>query len=238
MLIQNLDTIFLKVTPDTQEVFLPKDRFLHDRNISYLMPFTGDEFITKAPDGVDLIDVSLKEEIYCNLYELDKDYKANNYNISLMVVENLKKFKLDCELDFDLSLFKLKQNVTANCYLPVCAVYTTEADEVNTSTTSAINIVCEDLLPTKVFLKDIGGYKLNNKRIKKISVLNPDNCYITIRTKDNKNNINDLPLFILENMIQIADNDITFDSLLIDSDNSYITISDTKLDKLKITFKY
>lgn len=237
MLVQNLDTIFLQVTPDTNEVYLPKDRFLKDRNVSVVLPFLDDD-IAKAPDGVAIIDNSLRSNIYVNLYELGKDYKTNNFNVSLLTPENFKRYSLDCVLDFDLSLFKLKAAVLANCYLPVCVIYATDVDNLNTPVTNNITLNCNSLTAGKITLQEIGGYKLNGKLIKQISAVNTDNCYLTIRTKDNKNNINEMPLFLLENYVQFSDNDVIFDSLDIDTDNSYITIVDTKTNPLSITFKY
>ena len=237
MLIQNLDTIFLQITPDTNEVYLPKDRFLKDRNVSFVLPFL-DNYISKAPDGVSIIDNSLEKNIYVNLYELGKDYKTNNFNIALLTPLNFKKYALDCVLDFDLSLFKLKAAVLANSYLPVCVVYATEVDNLNTPVTNNITLNCPQLTAGKIKLSDIGGYKLNGKLIKQLSAINSDECYLTIRTKDNKNNINEMPLFMIENYLQFNDSEIIFDSLDIDTDNSFITIVDSKLDPLSITFKY
>lgn len=239
MRIQNLDTIFLKLTPETDEVFLPKERFLKQRNVSYLLPFGAGNFLSVAPDGVPLVADTTFVSDYIDVHEANKDYKAYNMNLSLLSWDNFKRYPFDCVLDLDLTVIKLKDNqLTDNCYLPVCAIYTTEADEINTPVANSVSFVCPLITPGRIKLTDIGGYQLNGKRIKKITCVNVEECYITIRTKDNKNNINDLPLMLLLNGTQFADDDISFDSLDIDTDNSYITVTGNKEDNLILTFKY
>lgn len=239
MRIQNIDTLFLKVTPDTEEVFLPKERFLKNRNVSYFIPFFGNAGLVYGVDGVPLIGEAAAQNIYFDLHEANKTYKAYNLNLSLLSVQNYSRYKFDCVLDLDLSVLKIKNNTLLNnCYLPLCAVYTTESDEINTPTTQSISLVCGELNAAVIKLSDFGGYQINDKIIKKITAINSEHCYITIRTKDNKNNINDMPLMLLDNSIQFTDNDIYFDSLNIDTDNSYITITDTKADPLILTFKF
>lgn len=239
MIIQNLDTIFLKVTSETKEIFLPKERFLSDRKVNYLIPcFSRSNGGIHTFNDVNLLDDTFKDLIYIDVYEKGKDYKAKNLNCGFIDSENLKRFSFDVVLDFDLSVLKLKNTPLLNRYLALCVVYTAEANKLATPTSNSLTLVANPSNAGKIKLVDIGGYQLDGQRIKKIECADSENVYLTIRTKNNENNINDMPLYLLDNNRQFSDNNIYFDSLWIDWDNSYLTITQNKATKTVLTFKY
>lgn len=241
MIIQNLDTLFLKVTPESQEIFLPKERFLDDRKVNYFIPCFEQSNSTAGIhvfNGVDILDDTFKNSIYIDAYEKGKDYMTKNLNCAFIDSENTNRYAFNAVLDFDLSVFKLKSQPAANKYLPVCAVYTAEANKIATPTSNSLTLIAQPTNVGKIKLVDIGGYQLDGQLIKKIECVNSEDVFITIRTKNNENNINDMPLFLLEADRQFTDNDIYFDSLWIDWDNSYLTITQNKATKTVLTFKY
>lgn len=241
MIIQNLDTLFLKVTPETKEIFLPKERFLDDRNVNYFIPCfqkSGSADGIHTFNGIGIIDDTFKDSIYIDVYEKGKDYKTKNFNLVFCDSENRNRFKFGCILDFDLSVIKLKNSPLTNCYLPVCAVYTDEANNIATPTCNSLTLVAPAGNAGKIKLVDIGGYQLNGQLIKKIEAVNSEDVFITIRTKNNENNISDMPLYLLDSNRQFRDNDIYFDSLWIDWDNSYLTVTQNKVNDTILTFKF
>ena len=242
MIIQNLDTLFLKVTSETKEIFLPKERFLNDRKVNYLIPCFQDLNSTDGIhtfNGVPLLDDSFRDHIYIDVYEKGKDYKTKNLNCAFIDPENNKRFAFDVVLDFDLSVVKLKTTPLANSYLAMCAIYTADANKIPTPTNNSLTLIAPPTTQaSKIKLVDIGGYKLDAQLIKKIECVNSEDVYITIRTKNNENNINDMPLYLLDSNRQFSDNNIYFDSLWIDWDNSYLTVTASKATETILTFKY
>lgn len=241
MIIQNLDTLFLKVTPETNEIFLPKERFLDDRKVNYFIPCFEQSNSTAGIhlfNGVPVLDDTFKDCIYIDIYEKGKDYKTKNLNCAFIDSENMNRFPFHCVLDFDLSVFKFKSSPLTNKYLPLCAVYTADANKIATPTSNSLTLIVPPSNAGKIKLVDIGGYQLDGQLIKKIECVNSEDVYITIRTKNNENNINDMPLYLLDADRQFTDNDIFFDSLWIDWDNSYLTITQNKATKTVLTFKY
>lgn len=241
MIIQNLDTLFLKVTSETTEIFLPKERFLTDRKVNYFIPCFQDLNSTAGIhtfNGVQLLDDSFRDIIYFDAYEKGKDYKTKNLNCGFIDDRNNKRFAFDVVLDFDLSVLKLKSQPLSNKYLALCAVYTADANKIATPTSNSLTLIAPPTTPGKIKLVDIGGYKLDAQLIKKIECINSEDVYLTIRTKNNDNNINDMPLYLLDSDRQFSDNNIFFDSLWIDWDNSYLTVTASKATETKLTFKY
>ncbi len=239
MIIQNADTIFLKVQADTNEVYLPKERFLTDRKIFNIIPFFSEiNKIARATDDVQLLDSSFADSIYFDGYELGKDYKTKNLNIKLLTTENYNKYNINSILDYDISTLKIKKEIQTNAYVGLVVVYSDEFLQIQTPIQNTITFVVKKPQKGIIKLSEIGGYQLNGKRIKQIVTTNDSYMYLTIRTKDNKNNINELPLYMLNNRLQFGDSKILFDSLNIDTDNSYIYVCSNKEDNLIITFKY
>ena len=241
MIIQNLDTLFLKVTSETKEIFLPKERFLDDRNVNFFIPCfqkNGSTDGIHTFNGVNILEDTYRDHIYIDVYEKGKDYKTKNLNLTFIDSENNNRFKFDTILDFDLSVIKLKSSPQTNSYLPVCAIYTDEANNIATPTCNSLTLVAPAGNAGKIKLVDIGGYQLNGQLIKKIESLNSEDVFLTIRTKNNENNINDMPLYLLDNGRQFGDNNIYFDSLWIDWDNSYLTVTQNKATDTILTFKF
>lgn len=231
----------MKVTPESREIFLPKERFLDDRKVNYLIPCFQ---MSNSTDGihdfnsVPVLEDTFKNLIYIDAYEKGKDYKTKNLNCAFIDSDNNKRFAFNVVLDFDLSVLKLKSTPVANRYLPVCAVYTAEANKIATPTSNSLTLIAKPSAAGKIKLVDIGGYQLDGQLIKKIECINSEDVYLTIRTKNNENNINDMPLYLLDSNRQFSDNNIYFDSLWIDWDNSYITITQSKSTNTVLTFKY
>lgn len=240
MFIQNFDTVFLQFDQNTREVFFPKDRFLSNKPISQVVPFFADSYKSISPAGVPLIADTEKNNIYLDLFELGKDYKTKNLNAELTDEKAEHKYNLNCVLDFDITKIRTKGSV---CIVPsllgVGIIYTDKQKRFFAPIKENLTLFAKSPQVGVFSLAEIGGYQLQDKKIKQISVKGVFDGYITIRTKDNKNNINEMPLSFLAQQKNVEDNEIFFDSLFIDPDNTIITIcNNTANNNLIITFKY
>lgn len=230
MKVQNFDTIFLQVDQDTNEVFLPKDRFLAGRKITDIFLFSSNE-ITAAPNGVALLpDVDLKS-LYIDLYEQGKDVFVKNLAVQNLMLSNQNRTIIDRVIDFDLSRFKFTSSPTHKGYICVGVLYCDTLYQYTSQATS--NVTIEVPVMTHK-LSEIGGYQLNGKRIKKINAVNSRNCYLSLRTKEGVQ-LNEIPLALFD-----YDNnfgyDLTFDNIEIDSDLSFTQSTNGYIPE--ITFNY
>ncbi len=233
MTIQNFETLFLEVNSNTDTVFLPKERFLEKRKVSYLFGLPFDTISTDTYNGIELIGYDLIN-CYLDVYDIDKCCVISKQNLSQYA--KMIKHKIDKVLDFDLSKISVKTTISDNSYLPICVVYSTQFEQPEILATNNITLQAQSAGPAIVKLSSIGGYQLKGKQIKQILVGSRYNAYITIRTIDNRNNIYDLPLSLLMQNSQINDSNIRFDNLNIDTDNSFIRFEES--NNINITFKY
>lgn len=238
MVVQNIDMIFLKIYPETNEVYLPKNRFLVNQKLGYLLPFFGEN--SETFNGVPLIDVQEAHNVFLDVFEADKDYKYKNVQTALLNVLSEIKTPLNCIVDFDITRFTMSDMICqTNSYLAVASIYCNELKQsIDVSNNDSITLRLSQPAKGIYKLKDFGGYNLNGKRIKQLLTKNGENCYITIRTTDNKNNFLNVPLRLFEDNLQIQDNKIYFDSISVDSDNTTITVEANKNDDILLTFKY
>lgn len=233
MTIQNFETLFLEVDANTDTVFLPKERFLKDRKVSYLFAFNHHmELGDYTYNGIPLIYDDLVN-CYLDVYGNDKGCLIAKQNLSQF--SHHIKHKIDKILDLDLTKINIKTSVESNCYLPICVVYSTQFEQPEILATNNVTLQAQST-GGKVKLSSIGGYQLNGKQIKQIQVAESHNAYLTIRTKDNRNNIYDMPISLLIQNDQINDSNIRFDNLNIDTDNSFIRFEEN--DNISLTFKY
>lgn len=233
MTIQNFETLFLEVNSNTDTVFLPKERFLEKRKVSYLFGLPFDKNSTDTYNGIELIGSDLIN-CYLDVYDIDKGCVISKQNLSQFA--KMIKHKIDKVLDFDLSKISVKTTISDNSYLPICVVYSTKFEQPEILATNNITLQAQSAGPAIVKLSSIGGYQLKGKQIKQILVGSRYNAYITIRTIDNRNNIYDMPLTLLTQATQINDSNIRFDNLNIDTDNSFIRFEES--NNINITFKY
>lgn len=215
MIIQNFETLFLPVTQNDSYIYLPKERFLDGRKVSYIIPLSRGSY-----NGIPI--VSDLQNYYIDIFN-NKSQIYNKLNLSSLTWYNLSK--IDSVIDFDLTKIEIKNKVNTNKYLAICVVYCTDNKMPNTPTNNTIQLNSNRSGIVK--LSEIGGYQLKNKRIKKIETagLYRDFCFLTIRTKDNNNNLYNIPTELLFDKGQISDKDLYFDNIIIDPDNSYIDMN-------------
>lgn len=215
MIIQNFETLFLPVTPNDSYIYLPKERFLDGRKISYIIPLSSGSY-----NGVPI--VHDLQNYYIDIFN-NKSQIYNKMNLLSLTEYNLNK--IDSIIDFDLTKIEIKTKENTDKYLAICVVYCTENKMPNTPTKNIIQLNSNRSGIVK--LSEIGGYQLKNKRIRKIETVGfyRDFCYLTIRTKENNNNLYNIPTELLFGNEQISDKDLFFDNIIIDPDNSYIDMN-------------
>ena len=215
MIIQNFETLFLPVTPNDSYIYLPKERFLDGRKISYIIPLSSGSY-----NGVPI--VHDLQNYYIDIFN-NKSQIYNKMNLLSLTEYNLNK--IDSIIDFDLTKIEIKTKENTDKYLAICVVYCTENKMPNTPTKNIIQLNSNRSGIVK--LSEIGGYQLKNKRIRKIETVGfyRDFCYLTIRTKENNNNLYNIPTELLFVNEQISDKDLFFDNIIIDPDNSYIDMN-------------
>lgn len=226
MIIQNFETLFLPVTPNDSYIYLPKERFLDGRKISYIIPLSGGSY-----HGIPI--VSDLQNYYIDIFN-NKSQIYNKMNLVSLIVYNINK--IDSIIDFDLTKIEIKTKENTAKYLAICVVYCTENKMPNTPTNNIIQLNSNGSGIVK--LSEIGGYQLKNKRIRKIETvgLYSKSCFLTIRTKDNNNNLYNIPTELLFENEQISDKDLYFDNIIIDPDNSYINMNGQ--NNISLIFKY
>lgn len=215
MIIQNFETLFLPVTPNDSYIYLPKERFLDSRKVSYIIPLSSGSY-----NGVPI--VHDLQNYYIDIFN-NKSQIYNKMNLLSLTEYNLNK--IDSIIDFDLTKIEIKTKENTDKYLAICVVYCTENKMPNTPTKNIIQLNSNRSGIVK--LSEIGGYQLKNKRIRKIETVGfyRDFCYLTIRTKENNNNLYNIPTELLFGNEQISDKDLFFDNIIIDPDNSYIDMN-------------
>lgn len=235
IVVQNLDTIFMPVTPDDYEVFLQKERFINGRMVNYLIPFFDNNNYTF--NDVPLFQSSYLDSSYVNIHkENGKNDYIKRLNCGLLASHNTIYKKIDTEIDFDLTKICFSQPVANRCYFPLMAIYTNDLYDIQIHATNQVTLRFKVTQPGTYYLKDFGGYTLNGKEIKQIESDKNFNAFITIRTKDNRNNINNMPIDMLRYLDHNTKNRLYFDNLLIDSDNT--TIQFETPGQFELTFKY
>lgn len=235
IVVQNLDTIFLPVTPDDYEVFLNKERFINGRMVNYLIPLFDNNNSTF--NDVPLFQESFLNSTYINIHKANgKNDYIKRLNCALLSSNNMMYKKIDTIMDFDLTKICFSQNVANRCYLPIMAIYTNELYNIQVHATNQVKLKFTVSQPGTYYLKDFGGYTLKGKQIKEIESDKDFNAFLTIRTKDNKNNLNNVPVGILHYLYKTTKNKLYFDNILVDPDNS--TIQFEQPGSIELTFKY
>lgn len=231
MTVQNFETLFLECDSTKDFIFLPKDRFLENRKISYIYPFfaSGNTF-----NGISIFDREIVKSCYIDIYNKDKGCICSKQNLTVFC--EYMKHTINDVLDLDLTKINVKSLPETNGYIALCVVYATMMDKPELLATNSLTLSVSSLGNKIIKLSEIGGYQLHGKQIRQIQCTYPHNAYLTIRTVDNKNNIYNIPLALLDFDHQLNDNCIKFDGLNIDSDNSFIRIEDGS--DIYLTFKY
>lgn len=234
MIVQNLNTIFLECNPTDYELYLNKERFIENKEVDYLFPFLVDGYTF---NNIPLAAESMLDDSYFNIHHncFKGDY-IKRMNLGLMNNRSTMKKEINALLDYDLTKVVMNTQAAQKCYIPIIAIYTKKTLNPQLETYNKLTLKIKAPNAGVYKLSDFGGYQLRGKAIKHIEAMDVCNCFMTLRTINNENNINYMPTDLLYYPTQKGDNEISFDDIEIDTDNSIFQFE--KSGELELIFKY
>lgn len=234
MIIQNVCLLKAELSPENRRVYL-KNEVLRDKKINRIQIFTpaNDATILDPDTNTSPSFISSFSDLsaYFNIVSskgtvIAKDKPFDNVLYRPGDKTILHEFEINQLIDIDQSYLTYNGTITLTYDFLMYIYYQTENLTGDNNDNEASNILSVNCVPTSkiqdISLRNLVGNQLDDKKIKIIKikpVTNPlqnDQIYGYLDLNGNTRKINNIPCTMLQ-----LDEDIYFDNLIIDMDNSY-----------------